>query len=373
MMLPVRTTVDDINAVCTYLATKPTGATLSEAKAVMDKKYLEGRKLNALKFWQLIEYDGGKMKITDLGRRSVSRSGTSSNDAMREVIRQVPPYFSVMERAAHRDEETLPATEVAGHWYDHFRPDVSDSERILNDQAICFFQVAQGADLGTLTIGRRGRPTRFDFNLQTVRMFLELPSEGFLDEPDFIQKDAEESEVTQHDADEPDFIQKDAEESEVTDASSAFPSHEYSDRRNFTTTNRVFITHGKNHQILEQVKEIVTFGQREPVVAMEHETAAKPVPLKVMDKMRTCGAAVIHVDIESYLLDSEGNKVPKINENVLIEIGAAMALYGDRFVLLVEEGVSLPSNLQGLYECRYKGDELNMAATMKLLKAFNEF
>lgn len=50
-----------------------------------------------------------------------------------------------------------------------------------------------------------------------------------------------------------------------------------------------------------------------------------------------------------------------------------MALYDDKFILLVEEGIELPSNLQGLYECRYKGDELDMPATMKLMKAFNEF
>jgi predicted nucleotide-binding protein len=39
----------------------------------------------------------------------------------------------------------------------------------------------------------------------------------------------------------------------------------------------------------------------------------------------------------------------------------------------VEEGVKLPSNLQGLYECRYAGNELSGEATMKLLKSFNEF
>jgi predicted nucleotide-binding protein len=49
-----------------------------------------------------------------------------------------------------------------------------------------------------------------------------------------------------------------------------------------------------------------------------------------------------------------------------------MALYGKKYILLVEEGVDLPSNLKGLYECRYKGDELSMTATMKLLKAFND-
>ena len=367
-MLPVRTTADDINAVCNYLATKPTGATLSEARAVMDNRYLEGRKLTALKFWQLIRDDGEKMKITDLGRRSVSPSGTSSNDALREVIRQVPPYFGVMERVAHREEETLPATEVAGHWHEHFTQDVSDSERVLNDQAICFFQIAQGAALGTLTIGRRGRPTRFDFNLQTVRRFLELPLEDVSEESEVIQSNADESEATQ-----PEVPQTDTDELEVDDASSSSINYEFHGEDDFTATNRVFITHGKNRKILEQVKEIVTFGQREPVVAMEHETAAKPVPMKVMDEMKTCAAAVIHVDIEDLLLNGEGNKVPKINENVLIEIGAAMALYGDKFVLLVEAGVSLPSNLQGLYECRYEGDELDMPATMKLLKAFNEF
>jgi len=137
--------------------------------------------------------------------------------------------------------------------------------------------------------------------------------------------------------------------------------------------NRVFITHGKNTKILDQVKEIVVFGKFEPIVAQERETSAKPVPDKVMDEMRSCHAAVIHVGLEGVLFDREGNEHPQINGNVLIEIGAAMALYGRKFILLVEDGVKLPSNLQGLYECCYSGDELNMPATMKLLKAFNEF
>lgn len=50
-----------------------------------------------------------------------------------------------------------------------------------------------------------------------------------------------------------------------------------------------------------------------------------------------------------------------------------MMRYGRNFILLVEEGTALPSNLQGLYEVRYPGDELDYPATMKLLKAFNEF
>ena len=358
MSLPIRTTLEDIDAVCKYLATKPTGATLAEAKAVMDKKRLDGRKLTALKFWELIEdTDDDKMKITEQGRRCIRDSGATRSDVLRQVIRKSAPYAAVVERAVHGDEESFAATDVAAQWHDHFRSDVSESDKTLNDQAICFFQIAQGADLGVLKIGRRGMPTRFEFDIDAARVFVEgstvetseniVPSE---------QTDVEES------TDGESLAEPDADDSKPSEVSGLTADN-----------NRVFITHGKNRKILDQIKRLVAYGKLEPVIAMEHETAAKPVPQKVMDDMRTCKAAVIHVDPEQILLDGNGEEVELINENVLIEIGAAMALYGDKFVLLVEEGVSLPSNLQGLYECRYKGDELNMTAVMKLLEAFNDF
>jgi len=137
--------------------------------------------------------------------------------------------------------------------------------------------------------------------------------------------------------------------------------------------NRVFITHGKNRDIVNQLKEILIFGKFEPVISVESESVSKPVPEKVMDEMRSCYAAIIHVGKETEMMDTNGNSHIILNSNVLIEIGAAMALFNRRFILLVQEGVKLPSNLQGLYEVRYSGDNLDYAATMKLLKAFNEF
>ncbi len=135
----------------------------------------------------------------------------------------------------------------------------------------------------------------------------------------------------------------------------------------------VFISHGKNKKIVEQIKEILKFGQFETIISVEKESTAIPVPEKVFADMRLCDAAVIHVESEEELLDKDGNTHLKINENVLIEIGAAIALYDKRFVLLCEKSIKLPSNLQGLYRCNYEGQQLDYDATMKLLKAFNEF
>ena len=135
---------------------------------------------------------------------------------------------------------------------------------------------------------------------------------------------------------------------------------------------RVFITHGKNKSFIEPIKKLLGFGELKPIVSVDKQSVSKPVPEKVMDDMRSCGAAIIHVDAEQKLIDKEANEYSVINPNVLIEIGAAMALYGRRFILLVREGVELPSNLQGLYEVRYKGETLDGDATIRLLEAIND-
>lgn len=136
---------------------------------------------------------------------------------------------------------------------------------------------------------------------------------------------------------------------------------------------RVFITHGKNKAFVEPIKKYLQFGELEAVVAVERQSVSEPVPDKVMNDMRSCGAAIIHVEEEMKLVDvSTTTEHVVLNPNVLIEIGAAMALFGKRFILLVKDGVKLPSNLQGLYEVRYTGESLDGEVTLKLLEAINE-
>lgn len=166
--------------------------------------------------------------------------------------------------------------------------------------------------------------------------------------------------------------QEDEHEAEDDDSSAKIPQPEAPPTTK-RDSGRVFITHGKNKEIASQIRELLNFGGFTPIISVENETVSKPVPDKVMDDMRSCDAAIIHVGTDQRLIDPEGKEHKILNQNVLIEIGAAMALYGRKFILLVEKGANLPSNLQGLYEVRYEGDKLDYDATMKLLKAFNDF
>ena len=150
------------------------------------------------------------------------------------------------------------------------------------------------------------------------------------------------------------------------------PPHSPATAQSESRKKRVFITHGKDKGIVDPIRKLLRFGEMEAVVAVERQTVSKPVPDKVLSDMRSCGAAIIHVEAEQVLQDSEGKEVVVLNPNVLIEIGAAMAFYGRRFVLLVKDGIALPSNLQGLYEVRYSGSSLDGDAAIRLLEAIND-
>jgi predicted nucleotide-binding protein len=132
-------------------------------------------------------------------------------------------------------------------------------------------------------------------------------------------------------------------------------------------SKKVFITHGKNRSLLPDLKKLIAYGGFEPEIAIERESVSKPVPDKVIDGMRDCMASVIVIDADRRLFTEDGKEVVVLNDNVMIEVGAAMALYGRKFILLVQEGVQLPSNLQGLYQVRFKGQGLDLETGFRLL------
>ena len=133
---------------------------------------------------------------------------------------------------------------------------------------------------------------------------------------------------------------------------------------------KVFISHSKNKKIVSQIKQILEFGQFEFVIAEEKETTAIPISEKVFGLMKQCNCAIINLSVDGSTDDNF-----QINENVLIEIGAAFLQYNKKVILLVDKRIAnkLPSNLHGLYRSEYQGDELSFETAMKLQNALSEF
>ena len=168
MPLPIQADLADIEAICGYLITKPAGATSAE---LINKKALDRRKLSALKFWGLIEDSGTKLRLSERGLMMARDNGANKVAALREVVASITPYASVIARAVENKDVIVASADVAAHWHRHFRAFTQFG--ILNYQIVCFFRVAEGADLGRLVVGRKGQQTRFELAEDDARAFID--------------------------------------------------------------------------------------------------------------------------------------------------------------------------------------------------------
>jgi len=134
---------------------------------------------------------------------------------------------------------------------------------------------------------------------------------------------------------------------------------------------KVFISHSKNKKILSQIKKLLEYGLFDYIIAEDYETTAIPIPNKISKLMNDCNSAIINISADEQERKENGDFY--INQNVLIEIGAAFLKYNQKVILITDKRIKLPSNLQGLYRCEYDGEELNFDATMKLLEALKRF
>ena len=153
-------------------------------------------------------------------------------------------------------------------------------------------------------------------------------------------------------------------------ARSALRSVSERDETEAGVMRRVYISHGKNKGLLALIQRLLGFSELEPVVTVDHGSVSQSVTDKVLNDMRSCGGAIIHIEAEK-VVNEKGEEHSLLNENVLIEIGAAMALYGRRYIFLTKEGTKLPSNIGGLYEVRYSGASLDGDTTMKLMESID--
>lgn len=361
MTLPIKTTVDDVVRIVDFLKTKPAGCTVQDAKTLLESKYLDGRKLKAYQDWGFVKDADGQLRLDDRGWALARRPDEQTNIIL-EALDSIASYRAAIEWAYHQGLESVTVNDVAAYWIEHHKSSLgTENEETIKAACNAFFSLAQGAGLGTYVLGRRGNPTRFDFNRARLDSVIHagpsaLPHES--DEEDAAEADQTEIEP-RHEAP---GGEPAAPPSTERPAESLVPEK---------PDLRVFIAHGKNMDIVEQVETILGLADIESEYAEAEESPAIPVPEKVLGAMRRCSAGIICVSVDEGHVDGEGN--PQLNENVLIEIGAAFVLYDRRVVLLWDRRLDVPSNLQGLYRCEYEGDELNWAAGMKLMKAIKSF
>lgn len=337
MALPNRVKLDDIKDVCKYFATKPTGATIKTAKSVLDDNRLTRTKISAYKYLGLVEEaDDKKLKLTEDGRK-LAKGGDEEKKILLEVIRRIPAYATIIERAALQHDDSIDTTEVAAHWHEHFKEDAGDSDSILKDRAVCFFHIASAAGLGNLIAGRKGHSTRISFLANALKRYI---SKDAISQPSI----EEENEIV-GETDIPTLV----------------------DQKEIELGQAIFIAHGKNKKPLNQLKKILDQFKIPYKVVVEEPNLGRPISGKVREVMHACNCAILIFTADEEFQDKNGNTIWRPSENVVFELGATGYLYDNRIVILKEDNVTFPSNFSDLGYISFAHEQLE-AKTMDVLK-----
>jgi predicted nucleotide-binding protein len=136
--------------------------------------------------------------------------------------------------------------------------------------------------------------------------------------------------------------------------------------------NAIFLGHGKNKKPLEQLIKLLDELGVPHKEAETEANAGRPIPTKVADTMRECGAAILIFTADEEFRDTEGNTIWRPSENVVHELGAASVLYDNRIIVFKEQAISLASNFSSIGYIGFETDRLQ-DKTMELFRELVKF
>ena len=162
-MLPLKTTIEDLNALTAYLKTQVGWIQIDKVKKAIPSKHADNRKLEATRYVGLIDREGSTIKLTDPGRNySSSADDAAKARILRDLIRQIPLYHQTAEWMHFSSKDAPTKTEVANYWHDSHGSELQGAAgAALTDATIFFLRLMGAAELGKYIGAGNNRPETY--------------------------------------------------------------------------------------------------------------------------------------------------------------------------------------------------------------------
>ncbi len=116
------------------------------------------------------------------------------------------------------------------------------------------------------------------------------------------------------------------------------------------SSNKIFIVHGRDHNLLTQVENALMKLGLDPIVLQEQANSGKTIIEKIEECTDVGFGIVLYTPCDEGRLKSEdGELKPRARQNVVLEHGYLMGKLGrERVCCLVSDDVEFPSDIQGV-------------------------
>jgi hypothetical protein len=159
-VLPIKTTIEDIEKISGYLRTQVGWTPLDRLRGSLESKYGDNRKIEALRFIGIIERDGQNVKLSEAGRTyATSADAAAKEQVLRDAIRTVTLYVRTVEWMHFSQKATATRTDVGVLWHDRHNGLLEGAHgAALTDAVVFFLRLAGAAGLGQYVAAGNNRP-----------------------------------------------------------------------------------------------------------------------------------------------------------------------------------------------------------------------
>lgn len=345
MSLPVLATASDVREAVRVLKRKPEGITAVQANDAFSKRLFDPRKVSAYEYWGIVSRDGDRLKLSSLGWEFANRL-TPEAEVYRAVLKATLPYDAALVWTKKQKLEVVTHLEIGRFWKEQY-PEALEgaNEENFESYAASFFHICHAAEIGMLTVGRKGQPTRLLVYHEELGAY--LGENGLCGQ----------------------------QRTTVRPRANGNAQHAHL-QRSWTPTNsvapRVFISHSHSLNVVRQIQEVLELADLESAVVERIPDDAALVSELAFEAMRRCDAGIIVITDRDYRKDHVGQVV--VDQTLLVEVGAAFTHLDRRVVLLLKKSmVPLPPNLQEVVSCEFEGEDLIWDTAVQLVKIVKNF
>ncbi|HEX5883760.1 MAG TPA: hypothetical protein VFY67_04380 [Pyrinomonadaceae bacterium] len=284
--LPILASEADVREVIRFLRHHSEGVTPMQAMDGLRKRIFDARKVSAYEFWKIVLRNGDRLKLSPLGWE-LAKCLTPEAEIYRTVLRNTTAYHGGLKWIQEQDLELVTHVDIGEFWREHHSYALqSESQEQLEAHAASFFHVCHAAEVGTLTVGRKGQPTRLNIYPRELESYLNghggrVQSAGSPPPPTFTS---------------------------MLVAGSTNPG-----------LFRVFVSHDQTPALMNQITNVLELAD----LQCETLDRSRNTIDKTLVALRRCEAGVIVITEE------------RIDDLLLMQIGAALIHFERRLLFLV--------------------------------------
>jgi len=333
--LPAAASAGDIREIVRFLSRENASIRINELQTAEPRRVFEPHKLAAYETLGIIIRDEHYICLSELGGELAKRN-TFEKQIYRQILSNLPQYSSAVEWMGEQNLRIITFHDLADFWTVNFPALLLGRKemREIENAALSFFSICHAAELGIMTVGKRGQPTRLSVNADEVKKFLK---KDYPAEIDFFSSAAENN-----------FVAK-AKANQIS---------------------RVYVSLGRRNEI-DDLTELLELTGLEAITAVGvslENNFFNPAQISLLQK---CSFGLFILD-ETHCRKQKNGSLELRNEKI-IEINTALALFNGQIILLWDEVENPPQNIRDTQLSIFTKTDSEWETNLRIAKALKEF